>query len=103
MRNSVAVRDRILDISVNLARVANWTADSYEEKQHLIKFFLDQTGDYLEELRKSKVSEEFRPVMTRFSREFEKLKSEKIQKDKNWWAERALTWSNILTHRAKLA
>lgn len=103
MKNSVNVNDRILDISVNLARVANWAADSYEQKQHLIKFFLDQTEDYLKEIRQSKVSGDFEPVLAKFIHEFGKLRKEKIQKDKDLWAERVLTWANILTHRAKLA
>lgn len=100
---TIKVHDRILDISVNLARVANWAADSYEQKQHLIKFFLDQTEDYLKEVGQSKTSKEFKPVLLKFAQEFEKLKSQEIKKDKYSWAEKALTWANILTHRAKLA
>ena len=103
MSSSVSVHDRILDISVNLVRVANWAADSYEQKQKLIKFFLDQTEDYLAEVKESKISEDFRPVLVKFISEFRKLKIEEIHKDKDGWAERALTWANILTHRAKLA
>lgn len=103
MKGSISASDRILDIAVNLARVANWTADSYEKKQHLIKFFLNQTDDYLSELHESKVSKNFKPVLKMFKMEFAKLKKDDVQKDKDWWAERALTWANILTHRAKLA
>ena len=100
---TVSVQDRILDISVNLARVANWAADSYEQKQRLIKFFLDQTEDYINEVSQSKTSGDFRQVFEKFTGEFRKLKSGNIQKDKDYWAEKALTWANILTHRAKFA
>lgn len=103
MKNSVNVKDRILDISVNLARVANWAADSYEQKKHLINFFLDQTEGYIKEIRQSKMSKDFEPIFTKFIQEFKKLKSTEIQKDNDWWSECALTWANILTHRAKLA
>lgn len=103
MKNLPNISDRILDISVNLARVGNWAADSYEQKHKLIKFFLDQTQEYLSQIEKSKVSKDFRPVLEKFSLEFEKLKHDDILKDKNLWAERALTWANILSHRAKLA
>lgn len=101
MRRTVSAHDRILDISVNLTRVGNWVADSYEEKMDLVKFFLDQTEEYISEVRASKVSEEFRPVLVKFDREFQKLKNS--QKFDQAWAENALTWANILTHRAKLA
>ena len=43
MKSPVNVKDRVMDISVNLARVANWAADSYEQKEKLINFFLEQT------------------------------------------------------------
>jgi len=92
-----------MDISVNLARVANWAADSYEQKEKLINFFLEQTEGYIKEVRQSKVSEDFEPVLAKFIREFKRLKSAKIQKNKNDWAEKAMTWGNILTHTAKLA
>lgn len=103
MKNPVSPQDRILDIAVNLTRVGNWVADSYEQKQQLIKFFLDQTEEYLAEVRRSAVSKDFKPVLDKFTSELEMLRAQEIQKDKDWWAERALTWANILTHRAKLA
>ena len=103
MKNPVSVQDRILDIAVNLARIGNWVADSYEQKQQLIKFFLDQTEEYLAEVRRLTVSKDFKPILDKFTSELEMLRAQEIQKDKDWWAERALTWANILTHRAKLA
>lgn len=101
MSSSVSTRDKILDISVNLTRIGNWVADSYLDKKDLIKFFLDQTDEYISEVRASKVSEEFKPVFVKFDREFQKLKNS--QEFDDAWAENALTWANILAHRAKLA
>lgn len=103
MKNSVNTRDRILDISVNLARVANWVADSYVQKKPLIKIFLDQTDGYIKEVSGKRLSKDFRSVFDKFTQEFKQLRSEEIQNNKYWWAERALTWANILTHRAKIA
>ena len=40
MKNAVSMQDRILDISVNLARIGNWTADAYLEKKDLIARFI---------------------------------------------------------------
>ncbi len=100
----VSVRDRILDISVNLARIGNWSADSYQQKEKLIKYFLDQTGVYINEVKQAQLSSDVKPVFNHFIIEFQKLKQEKIsKKNKDWWAERALTWANILQHRAQLA
>src|SRR3990172_4874885 len=102
MKSSVKLKDRVMDISVNLARVANWAADSHEQKAQLIIFFLNQTEGYIKEVRQLKVSKDFEPVLVKFIQEFKSLKSAKIQNDKNNWAEKAMTWANILTHRPKL-
>lgn len=103
MKDTVSARDRILDISVNLARIGNWTADAYEQKKHLIDFFFKQTRDYLEEVSKFKFSSDVRFVVEKFMVDFEKLRKAKInKKNKEVWAEKALTWANILQHRAQL-
>lgn len=103
MKPAVSTHDRILDISVNLARIGNWTADAFVEKKDLIQRFIHQTNEYIAEIDKN-VSEEVKPLFARFQLEFQKLQKEKVtRKNKDWWAERALTWANILQHRAKLA
>ena len=103
MSPSVATRDRILDISVNLTRIGDWIADSFPEKKDLIKLFLNQTDYYLSQLKDAKVSQDLESVLEMFSSEFAKLKVAQIQKDRDYWAEKALTWANILSHRAKFA
>lgn len=101
--SNIPINVQILNISVNLARVGNWAADSYDQKQELIKKFLDQTDFYLSNLPKDKLSANFQPTLKQFIREFELLKSLPIKENPKFWAEKALTWANILQHRAKLA
>lgn len=100
----MSVSDRIMDISLNLARVGNWTADSYEQKKTLIERFVSQTNRYVEEVPQSQLSSGMVPLFIRFKSEFEQLQEEKItEENKDEWAEKVLTWANILQHRAKLA
>lgn len=97
-------KDKLLDISLNLARVGNWTADSYDDKKNLIDRFIKQTQDYINEVPEEDLSSDMRVVFDRFKNEFKRLKSEKINKsNKDVWAETALTWANILQHRSSLA
>lgn len=87
-----------LNIAVNLGRLSRW---AYEGKTQRVPFFLKETEDFLSQLEKAKKQSRFLPTFTFFKTEFAKLKQSKnLNKD---WAEDALTWANILTHRAKLA
>ncbi len=104
MSTTVSSKDRLLDIAMNLARIGNWTADAYAQKTALINRFMKQTNDYIHEVSSSQLSKEITPLFQRFKNEFEALQKEKITlQTKDIWAERALTWANILQHRAKLA
>ncbi len=103
MNKKITKEIRVMDISLNLARVGDWTADSYETKKTLISIFLKQTEEYLKELKKQKISKQVLPVIVLFEKEFKRLLKDKDQMNKEEWAERALTWANILQHRAKLA
>lgn len=95
---------QVLNISVNLSRISQWVFESYELKKQLINKFLDQTESYLNDLVNQNISEEFKPTLDRFTAEFKKLKKQTInEENKLLWAEKALTWANILQHRAKLA
>lgn len=95
---------QVLNISVNMARIAYWTADSLDTKKQLIAKFMDQTTGFVVDLNHQNISKNFIPTLLRFKKEFAKLKSEKItEKNRLAWAEKALTWANILQHRAKLA
>lgn len=52
----------VMDISQNLARVGNWTADSFDEKKNLIERFLNQTSEYIDNLSKKKLPKELQTV-----------------------------------------
>lgn len=95
---------RILDIAMNLNRIGNWAADGYQVKRKRILFFLNQTSDYLKSLNSSMFSNPFKKTFDRFLKEYSLLEKEGIggPKDELFWAEKMMTWGNILTHRAKL-
>lgn len=94
---------QVLNISVNLARLSQWVFEGYEKRTELIDKFMVQTENYLNDLNPQNISEEFKPTLNRFKKEFDDLKTKLMdQENKLYWAEKALTWANILQHRAKL-
>lgn len=90
-------KDLTLNIAVNLGRVARWVS---EGKVARVPDFLDETDNYLKQLAQLKTDVRFNETLVLFDRDFQKLKRSEFNQD---WAEEALTWANILTHRAKLA
>lgn len=94
---------QVLNISVNLSRLSQWVYEGYTKKVQLIDKFVDQTDNYLNDLDKQDISKDFRPTLKRVKKDFNNLKRNIGSEDKLYWAERALTWANILQHRAKLA
>lgn len=91
-------KDLTLNIAVNLNRVARFSMEGRNARVHQ---FLSDTDPYVNQLRTAKKKPRFVPTYQRFIQEYARLK-----KSKNYnegWAELALTWSNVLTHRAKLA
>ena len=95
---------QILNISVNLARLSQWVFDSYDKKKELIQRFMEQTENYTRDLHNQNISNYFKPTLERFESEFKDLIELKInEENKRYWAEKTLTWANILQHRAKLA
>lgn len=93
---------QILNISVNLSRLSQWIYEGYDKRTELIDKFMEQTENYLADLDKQKISKDFRPTLERVKTEFFYLKETIHSQDCRLWAEKALTWANILTHRAKL-
>lgn len=100
----VSQKQQILDIAMNLNRIGNWAADGYDAKQKRIVQFLEQTKDYVNEMKGTSFGPEFQPTMDRFLPEFQALYAEGIAKpgDVDVWAEKMMTWGNILTHRASM-
>lgn len=95
---------KILDIAMNLNRIGNWAADDFNGKEKRINLFLEQTDQYIESLPKAILSSSFRKTYDRFLEDYRILKHEWEEKpvDVLAWAERFMTWGNILTHRIKL-
>ena len=95
---------KILDIAMNLNRIGNWAADGYTEKRGRIDTFLRQTSDYIESIDPTIYQKPFGKTIQIFVDEYQKLRTS--LKDKNFdelfFAEKMMTWGNILTHRAKL-
>lgn len=90
--------DLILNIAVNLERLAGWAVSGNTKR---VEQFLKQTELYLADLKSISVDKKFKPTLLRFEKEMKLLRES--EKNTSQWAERALTWANILTHRAKLA
>lgn len=88
----------VLNIAVNLGRLSRWSTRGETQR---IKQFLAETEDYLNQLQLVEVSDKFKPTLNRFKQELEFLKNEPATT--YTWAEKTLTWANILQHRAKLA
>lgn len=97
-------RAKILDIAMNLNRVGNLAADRYSLKKNRIRMFLDETTEYLEDVKNDNFSERFKKTFDLFISEYIKLEKEARGhiKDELLWAEKMMTWGNILTHRSKL-
>lgn len=90
--------DLVLNIAVNLGRLGRWVA---EGKYSRVEPFLKDTQNYLDQLDNRSLNDRFKKTYIIFRNQFDRLKE-----DRNYsldWAETALTWANILTHRAKLA
>lgn len=94
---------QVLNISVNLSRLSQWVYEGYDKRSALIDRFLEQTENYLKDLDKQNISQGFKPTLEKVKKEFIVLKQQVNNQDKLSWAEKVLTWANILQHRAKLA
>jgi len=95
---------KILDIAMNLNRIGNLAADDYNNKQKRINIFLDETNSYIESVDKSSFSHSFKNTFEKFLKEYKILNKERNENsfDSLHWAEKMMTWGNILTHRTKV-
>lgn len=100
----VTIKQQVLDIAMNLTRMGNWAADGFDGKQKRIELFLEQTRGYVEVLQNAQFPSRFTQTMKAFRPIFAALYKEGKTKpaDVEAWAERMMTWGNILTHRASL-
>jgi len=86
-----------LNIAVNLGRICRWALESRRER---VDQFLAETEEYVKALEAAPKSSRFLPTYVRFRKDFEALRNN-VRMDSDW-AETALTWANILSHRASL-
>lgn len=95
---------KILDIAMNLTRIGNWAADGYEVKKKRIIIFLKNTDNNLKNVKISSLDQPFKKTFEKFLRDYPKLEQEGYNGPKNQmvFAEKMLTWGNILTHRSRL-
>lgn len=87
-----------LNIAVNLGRLARWVS---EGKTSRVAQFIAETDEYLKLLHEVKKGRRFNKTFELFNKNYDQLKKNNRYDDA--WAEEALTWSNILAHRAKFA
>ncbi len=95
-------KSTILDIAMNLNRIGNYAADNFEAKRERVKMFINQTSQYVDDLKDEEFNESFKKTYQDFLEEYRSLEKLDENKDKVRWAEKMMTWGNILTHRAKL-
>lgn len=95
---------KIMDIAMNLARIGNWAADDFDKKEKRIAMFLDQTDIYLQDIDMSLYPKTTQQTLTRFIQVFHVLRTKlpHATNERLLWAEDMLTWSNILTHKARV-
>lgn len=94
-------RNKVLDIAMNLNRIGNWAADDYFGKQKRINIFLGNTDKLLDEFDTQNLPINFKKTFAKFLINYNNFKKES-QKDNLLWAEKMMTWGNILTHRSLL-
>lgn len=97
-------KSKILDIAMNLNRIGNWAADDFVGKRKRINFFLDQTNKYVTSVDISQLPRKFKKTFSNFLKGYSLLIGDikSNPKDSLIWAEKMMTWGNILTHRSKL-
>jgi hypothetical protein len=91
-------KDIVLNIAVNLGRLSRWAIEGNVSR---IPRFIADTDYYIDLLKNNPVRSSFEPTQNKFINEYNSLK--KASHYDEIWAEKSLTWSNILTHRATLA
>ena len=94
----MSTQEIILNIAVNLGRLGRW---AHEKKYKRIPQFIDDNEYYLNLLSQTKKSTKIQPTLDSFIKNYNLRISDKNYSDA--WAEFMFTWSNILTHRSKIA
>ncbi len=114
-QDDLSLETQVLNISVNMARISNWIngleelrelkgEEIYKSRLELIDRIIKQTESYIEDLNSRVVSDRFLPTLVKLRQDFQSFINQTITLENYlYWAEKTLTWANILQHRAKLA
>jgi len=94
----MSAEELTLHIASNLDRICTWALAGRENR---VNQFLENTQEYIDLLEIAPKSSQFEKTFVVFKQRFYRMKNNVILNEE--WAEEALTWANILTHRAKLA
>lgn len=98
--NESSIRDQILNISVDVARIAEFTLEGRRET--LVNRLILVLDRNVQELSQGNLSEQFKLVLPNFIKEFNNLIHNRHKENNKLWAVKLLTWANILQHRASL-
>ncbi|MBF0511217.1 MAG: hypothetical protein HQL13_02705 [Candidatus Omnitrophica bacterium] len=94
----MTAKELTLNIAVNMGRLCRW---AMEGRRARVDQFLKETQEYVKALDATYKSPRFLPTYEWFKKDFDLL-CHNVEMNADW-AEGALTWANILTHRASLA
>lgn len=95
------VRIKVLNISHDLQRIADLLKKRDKEKIYIVILDLESCLDALKELS---VDRGLRILTNKFDREFKMMKiAFFLRGEVEYFIDKALTWANILQHRARLA
>lgn len=98
------LRIQLLSMAHLLKELVKLSSLDFKDNLLLINRWLLELELYLVELKQRKLSRKIRITLNKFEKEFKELKIYLfLTKDFSQFKEKALTWANILTHRAKLA
>lgn len=100
---SQPLRIQLLSISADLVKIANLSKKDLQENLILINRLILDIESYLNNFSSQEISRSLRLCLNKFAKDFWLIKVELFGDKSAKATEKALTWANILQHRAKLA
>lgn len=99
---SQPLRIQLLTIGIDLIKIAGLSKKDLKKDPFLVNKLILDIESYLNNFSDQKISRSLRLCLNKFAKDFWLIKVELVSGESGW-AEKALTWANILQHRAKLA
>lgn len=98
------LRIQLLSMSKELEEVVRLSKIDFKANLFIINRLFLEIELYLDQLKTQKISRKIRLTLNKFEKGFQELKIYLfLRPDLPLFSKKALTWANILTHRAKLA